>query len=417
MAPARRLTLPQARRMALAAQGFSRPRPPRSVGTRDVTATIDRLAQFQIDSINVVERAHFLPLYSRFGRYDKALLERAYGTAPRRLVEYWGHAASLVDARLWPALRWRMAANAERPWARYLDVVAEHPHLPDWVLEEVAAKGPLTARQIEFDERRERPHWGWNWSSVKVVLEHLFAAGRVTSAGRTASFERLYDLPERVLPAGLATEEPWDRDRVILELVRRSARALGIGSLRCLADYFRLPQAPTLRAVQALVEAGELVPIRVEGWARDLWAWHDARAPRSIGARALVSPFDSVVFERRRTEELFGLRYRIEIYVPEPKRQYGYYVYPFLLGDRFAARVDLKADRASGELVVQSAWLEPRAAHEPGAVARELAAELGELGAWTGCGRVVVRPRGDLADDLASATRSDRAASGDTTYY
>lgn len=397
--------------MALSAQGFARPRPTGRVTARHVTALIDRLAQFQIDTISIVERAHYMPVYSRLGPFDKALLDAASSRAPRRLVEYWGHAASLVDVELWPALQWRMRANAEKPWASYTRVLDQHQGLDEMVLAEVRRRGPLTARQIEYEQERRRDHWGWNWSAVKHVLEHQFTIGQVTSAARTPSFERLYDLPERVVPDRLAQAPALSREEAHRVLVARAARALGVASLGCLADYFRLGRAETLSAVTDLVATGELAPVVVDGWSRPLWCWHEARVPRRVDARTLVSPFDSLIFERRRTEELFGLRYRIEIYVPEAKRQHGYYVYPFLLGERFVARVDLKADRARGVLIVRAAWGEPGIDASDADVARALAAELGELARWTGCAQVRVEPRGDFAATLAAAVAEAVVAS------
>ena len=332
---------------------------------RDLQATVDRLAQFQIDSINIVTRAHYLPLFSRLGPYDPELLHRAAQRAPRRLFEYWGHEASLIDVVLQPALRWRMAAAAEDAWGRMQRIQAEHPQLVDDVREELAERGPLTAREIEHEEERRHDHWGWNWSAVKTCLEWLFWTGEITAAGRNRQFERRYDLTERVLPAAVLAQPTPTRDEADVALVRRAAQALGIGTARCLADYFRISTARAKAAIDVLVESGELLPVAVTGWTETgAYLWHTARLPRRIETRALLSPFDSLVFERRRLEQLFGFRYRIEVYVPPPKRVYGYYVYPFLLDAAMVARVDLKADRARGVLRVNSAWLEDGA--DPG---------------------------------------------------
>lgn len=402
--PIRRLSLAQARRVALDAQGFGRLRPlGRAVTMRDVQSLIGRLAQFQIDTISVVERAHYFPLYSRLGTYDKSLLDRALATAPRRLFEYWGHAASMIDVDLWPALQWRMARQTGDGWRAWERMVQQYPELPDQVLAEVRARGPVSARQIEFEEERSRDHWGWNWSSVKLALEMHFSAGRITAASRNQHFERLYDVPVRVLPAPVLALPALSEDDACRELVRRSARALGIASSSCLADYFRIGQTAARRAIDELVELGELVPVEVAEWQRPLWLWHQARIPRRVHARALVSPFDSLVFERNRTLALFDFFYRIEIYVPEAKRRHGYYVYPFLLDEQFVARVDLKADRANGVVIVKASWLEPGREVPAEVVARELAEELAELARWTGCSRVVVQPRGDLAEALSAA--------------
>lgn len=399
--PRERLTLAQARRVALAAQGFGRAHPDRAT-MRDIQATVDRLAQFQIDSINIVARAHYLPLFSRLGGYDQALLHRAAERSPRRLFEYWGHEASLIDVRLHPALRWRMAAAAEDAWGRMKQMQAEHPGLVADIRAELAERGPLTARQIEHEEERRRDHWGWNWSAVKSCLEWLFWTGEITAAGRNRQFERRYDLTERVVPAPVLAEPTPDRDEADRRLVRRAAQALGVGTARCLADYFRLPVTRARSAIAALVESAELHPVAVPGWAeRGVYLWHAARHPRRVSGQALLSPFDSLVFERRRLEQLFGFRYRIEIYVPQAKRVHGYYVYPFLLDEAMVARVDLKADRSAGVLRVNGAWAEPGCAG--GEVAAALASELHRLAAWQGLSSVQALGRGDLAPALASA--------------
>ena len=398
--------------MALAAQGLAAERPAGPVGMRELQSVVNRLGQFQIDSINVVRRAHFLPAYSRLGPYDPALVERAAHAPPRRLFEYWGHAASLIDVRLQPLLRFRMQAGFRDVWPEVERIARAQPDLVDWVRAEVAHRGPVSARDLEHAEARRRDHWGWNWSAVKTVLEWLFYLGEVTSARRNSQFERVYDLPERVLPrAVLAQPTPTPEDSV-RGLVRQAAQALGVASEFCLRDYFRTRPAMTRQAIADLVEAGELVPVRIQGWeGKPHYLWHRARFPRAVQARSLLSPFDSMIFERARLERLFGFAYRIEIYVPEPKRTYGYYVYPFLLGDRFVARVDLKADRARGVLRVRSAWLEP--GFDPRAVAAELAAELATLAGWLGLSDVEVAPVGTLGGPLALSWASVRPSPGE----
>ncbi len=383
----------------MAAQGFGARRPDRVVGMRDVQSVISRLGQFQIDSINVVRRAHYLPLYSRLGPYDTDLLDRSAHRAPRRLYEYWGHAASLIDVRLQPQLRFRMQAGFRDVWRGVERAAKDNPNLVDWVRDYVAEHGPLTAREIEYTEDRSKTNWGWNWSTVKTVLEWLFYCGEVTSARRNSQFERVYDLPERVFPAEvLAVPDPTPEDSV-RELVRHAAQALGVAGETCLRDYFRTSAVLTKQAIGDLIEAGELLPVQVEGWEKQHYLWHQAKVPRRVEARALLSPFDSMIFERARLERFFDFNYRIEIYVPEPKRVYGYYVYPFLLGDRFVARVDLKADRAAGRLRVNSAWLEPD--QDSGGVAAELAGELRSLADWLGLADISVARKGDLAPALA----------------
>ena len=403
-----RLSRAEARRVALAAQGFGRSRPAGPVTMRHLQLCVERLAQFQIDSINVVTRAHFMPLFSRLGPYHVSLLNRAAHSAPRRLFEYWGHAASLIDVTMQPLLRFRMQDGYRDVWSGVERAARDNPALVEFVRDEVAARGPVSARELEIAEERDRSNWGWNWSSVKTVLEWLFYCGEVTSARRNAQFERVYDLPERVLPRAVLDQPTPTPAESVIGLVRRAARALGVADEFSLRDYFRTRSQMTRDAVAALVETGELVPVLIEGWeAKRHYLWHEAALPRRITARALLSPFDSMIFERARLERLFDFVYRIEIYVPEPKRVHGYYVYPFLLGDRFVARVDLKADRSRDVLRVNSAWLEP--GHDPAYVAAELAAELADLAAWQGLSAVQVLPRGDLAAPLLRLTAAGLA--------
>ena len=361
---------------------------------------VDRVGQLQIDSVNVAVRAHYMPLFARLGPYDRALLERAAGRSPRRLFEYWGHAASLIDVRLQPALRPAMRRRAlAEPWSQIQAIRAEHPGLEQQVLDFVAGNGPVTSREVEHPEERRRAPW-WNWSQAKHVLEWLFLIGEVTSAGRNSQFERRYDLPERVLPAQVLaapTPEPEEAARV---LIRSAAAALGIATDRCLADYFRMSLAVTQRAIAELTDAGELIEVPVRGWGRRSYLWHQARLPRRLTVNALVSPFDSLVFERQRLLDLFGVDYRIEIYTPAAKRRYGYYVYLFVTDDTIAARVDLKADRAAGALLVQASWLEPGAPEAETAV--RLAGTLRSMASWLGLDGVAVAPVGNLHRALAS---------------
>jgi uncharacterized protein len=399
--PRESLSKAEARRIALAAQGFGVPKRERPLTMRDVQAVTTRLAQFQIDSINVVTRAHFMPLFSRLGPYDPALLERAAYRAPRRLFEYWGHAASLIDVSLQPLLRFRMEHGFRDVWAGVERAALQNANLIPFVRDEVAARGPISARDLEVVEQRDRSNWGWNWSRVKTVLEWLFYVGEVTSAYRNSQFERVYDLPERVIPRSvLAMPTPTPQESVT-GLIRHAARALGIASESCLRDYFRTRAAMTRHAIATLLESGEIIPVVVqESGSRPWYLWHEARVPRRVNARALLSPFDSMIFERARLDRLFDFVYRIEIYVPEPKRVHGYYVYPFLLGEQLVARVDLKADRARGVLRVNAAWIE--SGHDSYGVATELAAELKIMAEWLGLETVAILPRGDLAPALAA---------------
>ncbi len=385
----------QARRIALGAQGFTRARPA-AVTSRHLNATIARLGFFQIDSVNVLQRAQYMPLYSRMGPYDVDLIHRAAGRAPRRLFEYWAHEAAFVDVNLWPAFRFRMDSGA-RMWGSMARIIEEQPDLVAWVLEEVRANGPLTAREIEHDTPRTKDNWGWNWSEVKVALEYLFYKGEVTAARRNSQFERIYDVPDRVLPPKVLSEPALDEDAAHLALLRHASKALGIGTAQCLRDYFRLSPEPTAQAIATLVDAGELLPATITGWKRPAFLHAEAVRPRRVRARALLSPFDPLIFERTRTEMLFDFRYRIEIYVPAHKRVHGYYVLPFLLGDRLVARVDLKADRSAGVLRVNSAFAEPDA---PDETAAELAAELSLMAGWLGLDSVSAARKGNLAAAL-----------------
>jgi uncharacterized protein YcaQ len=400
--PVERLSAAQARRVALAAQGFADPRPDGEPGGWDLRRVFDRVGLVQIDSVNVLSRAHYLPLFSRLGPYPRALLDRAAHRAPRRLFEYWGHEASLLPVALQPLLRWRMERAEHEAWGGMRRIQRERPDLVERVLEEVRARGPVAASEVLTDERPERTGPWWDWSDVKRAFEWLFWSGRLTSA-RRRGFERLYDVPERVLPAAvLAAPTPAVEDAQ-RALVRRAARSCGVAAERDLRDYLRLDLADARARVAELVEADELWPVEVEGWRAPAYLHPEARLPRRVQARALVGPFDSLVWERARTERLFGFRYRIEIYVPAPKRVHGYYVLPFLLGDRLVARVDLKADRAGRALRVQAAHAE---AHAPPETAHELAGELRAMAGWLGLEVVEVRSRGDLAPALARAIKA-----------
>lgn len=395
------LSRDQARRITLAAQGFRDPR--HTVPTmRTFNRTLSRTGVLQIDSVNVLQRAHYMPLFSRMGAYDIDLLRRASERRPRKLVEYWAHVAAYMPVELWPHMQHRMARAHTEAWGGPRSIYAEKPELVAWVLGEVRERGPISARGIEGDLPRRRDNWGWNWSETKQALEFLFYAGQVTVAARNAQFERLYDVPERVVPAEILNQPTPIPSQAHIELVRRAAISHGVGTEPCLRDYFRMRPQDSGPAVDALVESGELVPVSVEGWARPAYLHRDAKLPRKVDARALLSPFDPVVWERDRTEHLFGFRYRIEIYVPEAKRVHGYYVLPFLLGENLVARVDLKADRQAGVLVVKGSYAEPAA---PDQTATELAEELADLAGWLGLHDIMVDPRGDLADDLALAVK------------
>jgi uncharacterized protein YcaQ len=340
-----------------------------------------------------------MPLFARLGPYDRGLLERAAGTAPRRVFEYWvRNAVSHIDIRLYPAFRHRMADQATKPWGWLAGLATDQAGLLDKIREQVASDGPLTARQIEHPDNREKGAW-WNWSDAKVGLEWLLNIGELTVAGRNSQFERLYVLPERVIPPAILAEGSPSAPDATRELLRRSAAALGVATERGLAGYFRLATDRAHRGVAELVDSGELIEVGVRGWGQPGYLWHRARLPRRITVDALVSPFDSLASDRQRLLEAFGIDYRIEIYVPAAKRVWGYYVYLFVMDDRIAARVDLKADRQAGALLVQAAWLE---AESPEAeTAARLGRALASMAVWLGLERVVVRPVGTLAPALA----------------
>ena len=394
----------QARRIALAAQGFADPRPTGRVTARHIRRVLDKIAILQIDSVNVFSRAHYLPIFARLGPYPHDVLDRMTGYTARpkqrEMFEYWAHAASLVPVAYQPLLRWRMARAHEEPWPAIRRIGTENPQLLADILDLIREQGPITGADTGIPRPAPRPGHMWNWHDGKIALEFLFYEGRVSTAKRI-NFERYYDLTERVLPPEvLAAPTPSDADAK-RELVRISARAQGVATEPDLRDYFRIPHAQCKAAVAELVEAGELLPVQVAGWNAPAYVWHEARKPRRVAARALLSPFDSLVWFRERTERLFGFHYRIEIYTPEAKRQYGYYVLPFLLGETLVGRVDLKTDRQAGVLRVQSAWLE--LGFDPGYVAEELAAELATTVQWLGLDGIEVMPRGDLAKELAAA--------------
>ncbi len=370
---------------------------------RTLARTVARTGVLQIDSVNVLQRAQYMPLFSRMGVYDISLLHRAAGKRPRRLVEYWAHMAAYMPVELWPYMKHRMARAHTEAWGGPRSIYGRRPDLVASVLADVARHGPVTARDIDDDLPRAKVDWGWNWSEVKQALEFLFFAGEVSAAGRNSQFERLYDLPERVLPAHILAQPEPTPEEAHIELVRRAAVSHGVGTEPCLRDYYRMRPEASKPAVQALVDAGELVPVSIQGWGQPAYLHRDARLPRRVDARALLSPFDPVVWERTRTEHLFGFRYRIEIYVPEHARVHGYYVLPFLLGEDLVARVDLKADRKAGVLVVKGAFAEPGA---PAQTAAELAVTLRELAGWLGLFDVQVAPRGDLAPALSQTQRA-----------
>ena len=361
---------------------------------RHVQRVIDRVGIIQIDSVNVLARSQYLPFFSRLGPYDTALLDRARDVGPRRLVEYWAHEASLIPPQIWPLLNFRMKRALSDSWGGMQRVALEHPQLVQAVFAEVVARGPLTSRQLEtalaHDLPRDKTDWGWNWSLVKSAVEHLFWSGRISSAGRTSQFERRYASLERVLPKTVAVQSispslrPSDDD-AFRQLVLIAARAHGVGTEQCLRDYFRLKPHQARPALGDLVASGDLVQVSVDGWKRPAYLHKDARIPRRVHAEALLSPFDSLIWQRERTLALFDFHFRLEIYVPAGQRIHGYYVLPFLYGDTLVARVDLKADRAANVLRAHAIHWEPAA---PPEARPALDRHLASMASWLGLGAV-----------------------------
>jgi uncharacterized protein YcaQ len=394
------LSLAEARRIALAAQGFGVSCPATPFTPARLRRSVDGLGLLQIDSVNVVSRAHYLPLFSRLGPYPREELDRIAWGRPRKLFEYWGHEASLLPLETQPLLRWRMerARQGLGVWGNVKPFARER--LPEAlaVLARIRKEGPLAASDLDGPKTKAGGWWGW--SDDKKAVEWLFWSGQITTATRRGSFERVYDIPERVLPRAIVeapTPRPEDAHRALLAI---AARALGVATAGDLRDYFRQSPADAKPALEALVEDGVLLPVRVEGWSQLAYLHPAARKPRRIAAQALLAPFDPLIWERSRTERLFGVRVRLEIYTPAHKREHGYYVLPFLLGDRIVARVDLKSDRPSGVLRVQSAHAEPSA---PPEAAERLAIELSLMAQWLGLGAVAVEPKGDFAQRLTQA--------------
>jgi uncharacterized protein YcaQ len=399
-----------ARRATLAAQGFADPRPAGPVGRRQLARLIERLRLLQLDSVNVAVRAHYMPAFSRLGSYPRAVLDDAAwahsARQPRLLVEYWAHEASLLPVADWPLLL--SGAKRRGWWRRYQELAERDPGLVDDILTAVKEAGPVGAGELDrllggdVARARHRPGSWWNRSEVKRICEYLFGIGRLTT-GTRVNFQRLYDLPERVLPPAVLAAPAPDPGQAARVLVRHAARALGVATEPDLRDYYRLGPAVCHEAVRDLVARGELEPVEVSGWDRPAYRIPGVPVPRAVRARALLSPFDPLIWYRARTERIFDFRYRIEIYTPAHKREHGYYVFPFLLDDTLVGRVDLKADRASDVLRVPGAFVEPDGRAAPGRVAEELAAELRSLAAWLGLGDVLVGERGGLARPLARA--------------
>jgi len=382
-----KLSLAAARRIALAAQGFGAKRPAK-VNAGHLLRNIDRLSLHQIDSVNVLVRAHYLPAFSRLGPYDRGLLDRmAWGKKRgRKLFEYWAHEASLLPLDLHPLFRWRMAQadRGEIGWKHLRLYATERRAEANAILARIREEGPLAASG--FEHGKSRPGW-WEWGHTKQALEWLFWSGHITTQSRRGSFERVYDVTERVIPAGILARPTPDLANAHRALIDRAALALGVATATDLRDYFRLAPEPTRAAIADLIEEGLLLPVAVEGWRQPAFVHRDVRRPRRIRGQALLAPFDPLVWERSRAERLFGFRYRIEIYTPADKRVHGYYVLPFLMDERLVARVDLKADRAAWRLMVRQVTLESDA---PAETLDRLRQELGSMARWLGLERVDV---------------------------
>ena len=400
----RSLTASQARRIAVAAQGFSEPKPGGPINRAHLTRLISRIQVLQLDSVSVAVRAHYAPVFSRLGPYDRDVLDRAaWGPRSSRLLaEYWAHEAALMAVDDWPLLRWRMRQYRHGRWGTH--IVQANPQLAEDIVAAVAELGPSTAGQIEAhlaaEPRRKKGTW-WSRSDTKWVAEALFASGALTTATRVG-FARHYDLVERVLPPNVLARHV-DDDAAVRELTLRAATALGVGTEADIRDYFRLSAQQVKPAIAGLVADGEIERVHVDGWSAPAYLRAGRTVPRQDRGTALLCPFDPLIFFRPRVERLFNFHYRVEIYVPANKRQYGYYVWPLLMDGRLVARVDLKADRATNSLRVVGAFGEPDIPRAR--VAAALAGELESMASWLGLGRFSVSGRGDLAGELRTAAK------------
>ena len=380
--------------MALAAQGFADPRPAGRVDRRHLRRVLDRIGLIQIDSVNVLVRSQELPLFARLGPHPRTLIDEA--TQHGELFEYWVHEASHVPTQHYHVHRWHM--SGEHKWSRYFTLRDRRPGFIEEVYQRVADEGPLASGDLA--QRVGQKGTWWDWDDGKIALEHLFWTGRVTATRRSNDFARMYDLTERVIPAHILARPALAEREARKEMLVMAAGHHGVATFDDLTDYHRLNNPKTRPLLPELVEEGRLIPVQVQGWAKPAYMHPDAKVPRRIDRAALLSPFDPVVWHRDRTERLFGFRYRIEIYVPQPKRQYGYYVLPFLLNDQLVARVDLKRDRQRGVLMVHGAFGELGVPVDD--VVQALAIELLSMARWLGLGSVEVGAKGDLASPLAA---------------
>ncbi len=393
------LSASEARRIALTAQGFNALNRSGDIGKAQLRRSIAQMGVLQIDSVNVLVRAHYLPLYSRLGSYERNLLDTESVARSKRFFEYWGHAASLLPLDCQPLFRWRMerALRGEGIWRPLQPYAKERRTEAEAILNRIRKEGPLAASDLSAapvvssnaNQKAKMAKEMWEWSEVKHAIEWLFWSGQIAATNRRGSFERVYDIPERVMPTAiLQTPTPSEQDAQ-RALIARSAKALGIATADDLRDYYRIPAADAPQAIQQLAEEGTLIPVRVRGWRQQAYLHKDARAGRRIEGATLLSPFDPLIWHRPRTERLFDFRYRLEIYTPAHKREHGYYVLPFLLNGAIVARVDLKADRQSDVLIVQRAHIEPDA---PQNTIEHLIDELRLLASWLGLSSLAVTP-------------------------
>ncbi len=393
-----RLSIAETRRVALAAQGFADPRPTGRIDRRHLRRVLDRIGVIQIDSVNVLVRSQELPLFARLGPHPRSLIQDA--TAAGELFEYWVHEASHVPTEHHHLYRWSM--RQPHRWAAFRNVMDTRPEYLESVFDHVATNGPVVAGDLK--QRVGKKGTWWDYDDGKVALEALFYSGRLTARRRSNDFARMYDIPERMIPADVLARSAVPEVEARKELLVLAAKYHGVGTLTDLCDYHRMKPAVCRPLFAELAEEGRLTPVAVEGWDKQAYMHPEAAIPRRVSARALLSPFDPVVWNRERTERIFGFRYRIEIYVPQPKRQYGYYVLPFLLGDELVGRVDLKADRATRTLLVQSAWGEPGIPE--GDVAGEMYEELRLLAGWLQLERIEIVGRGDLSAALTAVSQT-----------
>jgi uncharacterized protein YcaQ len=395
-----KLTAGEARRIALGAQGFATPRPDGPVAKRQLLKLIDRLGVIQIDSVNVVSRTHYMPAFSRLGAYRREMLEEVAWAKKRPLFEYWAHEASLLPLSTQPLFRWRMqdARDGVGLWKGVARFRRENAQFVDKVLNEIATRGPMSASDLEMGQKGQGGWWGW--SHAKSAVEGLFWTGELTTATRRGTFERIYGLPEKVLPRAIVQAPTPTREDAHRALLRIAIGAMGIATGKDLRDYFRMPVEGFKDRLAELVEDGSLILVSVKGWREQAYLDPAARWPRRVDAQALLSPFDNLIWFRERTERMFGVRYRIEIYTPAEKRTHGYYVLPFLEGDALTAKVDLKSDRKAGVLIVQASHAEPWASE---ATPVRLAQELKLMAGWLGLSSVRVEKKGDLAGALSEA--------------